>query len=153
MLRRFEKFTFFIEETARILHKIMADEMAAYGLKGPASIYLLTLSMHPEGLTVSAVSERSGRDKADVSRVLASLDKSGLVEKKDKSKSCYRALIVLTDAGRAATERLRVKATKAVEFASKGVSAEEREIFYSTMEIIYNNLSEMSLRGVPGGDA
>ena len=59
MLNRFEKFTFFIEEISRVLHKIMTDEMEVFGLKGPTSIYLILLAMHPEGLTVSAISVAS----------------------------------------------------------------------------------------------
>lgn len=149
MLNRFEKFTFYIEEVSRVLHKIMADEMLAYGLKGPTSIYLLMLAMHPEGLTVTSMSERCGRDKADVSRALAALSSKGLVKKKGDAKTNYRALIVLTEEGKAATDGLRKKAKGAVDYASHGVSDRDREIMYNALEIIYTNLCAMSRNGVP----
>jgi DNA-binding MarR family transcriptional regulator len=152
MLNRFEKFTFFIEEISRALHKIMTDEMEIFGLKGPTSIYLILLAMHPEGLTVSSISERCGRDKADVSRSLAALTEKGLTTKKCVNNSNYRALIVLTDRGEDAAARLRKKVKSAVEYASHGLSDEDRERLYTTLEIIYTNLCIMCRDGVPDGN-
>lgn len=152
MLNRFEKFTFFIEEVSRVLHKIMADEMDRFGLKGPSSIYLILLAMHPEGMTVSAISDRCGRDKADVSRTLAQLEKKELARKSRVNNSNYRALITLTEKGEDAAASLRKIAKSAVEHASVGVSDEDRETFYTTLEIIYTNLCIMSRDGVPDGE-
>ena len=58
MLNRFEKFTFFIEEVARVLHKIMGDEMSFFGLKGSFAIYILILADQPDGITVSSIAEK-----------------------------------------------------------------------------------------------
>ena len=50
-MERFERFSFALSEISRHWHKLTADEMNKYGLKGTHSIYLLTLSRYPEGLT------------------------------------------------------------------------------------------------------
>lgn len=151
MLNRFEKFTFFIEEVARVLHKIMGDEMEFFGLKGPTAIYILMLAEHSEGVTVSAISEKCGRDKADVSRSIAALCQKELVYKKNCTRSNYRALIYLTEKGEDAAARLRKRAKMAVEYASHDVSDDDRRIFYDTLETIYTNLCTISRSGVPDG--
>ncbi len=151
MLNRFEKFTFFIEEVSRVLHKIMGDEMEFFGLKGPSAFYILALSSHSEGITISAIAEKCGRDKADVSRAVTSLCAKGLVHRKSGTKNNYRALILLTEKGEDLAARLRKKAKNAVEYASHDVSDDDRRIFYDTLETIYTNLCTMSKIGVPDG--
>ena len=151
MLNRFEKFAFFIEEVARVLHKIMGDEMEFFGLKGPTALYILILAEHADGITVSAIAEKCGRDKADVSRSIASLCQKELVYKKNGTKNNYRALIYLTEKGEDAAARLRKRAKAAVEYASHDISDEDRRIFYDTLETIHTNLATLSRIGVPDG--
>ena len=77
MLHRYERFSLAIGEIERCRHKLTADEMEKYGLKGPYSVYLITLRRHEEGLTSVQLSELCGRDKSDVSRAISVLEKSG----------------------------------------------------------------------------
>ena len=83
MLERFERFLSAISEIDRYWHKIAGDEMARYGLKGPHATYLVAIRRHPEGLTAGQLGECCGRDKADVSRTMATLEKKGLVIKEE----------------------------------------------------------------------
>ena len=45
---RFERFSLAIFEISRCWHKLAADEMAKYGLKGPHAMYLVTIRRFPE---------------------------------------------------------------------------------------------------------
>lgn len=148
MLDRFERFSFAISELSRYWHKITADEMEAYGLKGPYVVYFTTLYRYPEGLTAVKLGELCCRDKADVSRAISILEKKGLVKKEQTKKSQYRAPIKLTEEGTVLAEDMIKKARRAVELGGQGLSDEHREIFYHSLELITNNLQALSEEGL-----
>lgn len=146
MVDRFERFSLAISRISRCWHKLTAEEMEKYGLKGAHATYLLTLSRNPDGLTAAQLSELIGKDKADVSRMLAIMEKKGLVCRQG---SAYRARLRLTDEGMQAAEFVRQRASLAVELAGQGISPKEREIFYTSLETIVTNLQSISKDGLP----
>lgn len=146
MIERFERFSFALSELSRYWHKIAGEEMERYGLKGPQCIYLLTLYRHPEGVTATRLGELCGKDKADVSRMMTMMAQKGLILKTGPS---YRALLRLTEAGKAAAEQVQYRAATAVELGGKGLTEENREIFYQVMEQIAQNLRTISRSGLP----
>ena len=79
MVDRFQRFLYFISEISRHWHKIAADEMEKHGLKGPHATYLICIYRHPEGITAPQITERCGKDKSDVSRTMALMEKKGIV--------------------------------------------------------------------------
>ena len=145
MQNRFERFTHAIFEISRYWHKITAAELENLGLKGAYAIYLTVLSRCPEGLTAAKLSERCGRDKADVSRALADFEQKGLINRQNG----YRSPVVLTEAGRQAAEFVRSRAELAVGFASEGVSDEMRETMYEALDRISGNLQTIVRDGLP----
>lgn len=149
MLDRFSRFSYAISEISRHWHRLTADEMAKYGLKGTHSIYLLTLYGHPEGLTAPKLCEICDRDKADVSRMMAIMEEKGLVCKECSGKSKYRGVFRLTDFGVQAAEHVKNRANLAVSLAGKDLTDENREIFYASMESILKNLRQLSKDGLP----
>ena len=149
MLDRFERFSFALSELSRYWHKISADAMETYGLKGPYVVYFTTLYRYPEGLTAVKLGELCCRDKADVSRAVSILEKKGLIKKDKTKKSQYRAPIMLTEEGIALAEDMIKKARKAVELGGMGLSDEHREIFYTSLEVITRNLQTLSEVGLP----
>lgn len=149
MLDRFARFSYAISEISRHWHRLTADEMAKYGLKGTHSIYLLTLHQYPQGLTAPQLCELCDRDKADVSRMTAIMEEKGLVCKECTAGSKYRGVFRLTESGVAAAEHVRDRADLAVQLAGKDLSDENREIFYSSMESILKNLRQLSKDGLP----
>ncbi len=146
---RFERFSQALSVLTRYWHKIASDEMEKYGLKGPYSVYLITLRRHEEGLTSVQLSELCGRDKSDVSRAISVLEKSGFVQKRRVGRNLYRAKITLTDVGRTAADYIANRADLAVEAGGKGISDEEREVFYRTLDKISQNLQQVSQEGLP----
>ena len=149
MIGRFEKFTFAISELSRYWHKIASDEMAAYGLKGPYAVYLVTMQRHPDGITAARLCELCEKNKADVSRTMADLEDKGMICRKTDGGNLYRALLVLTDKGKESATHIKALAEKAVEIGGKGLTDEQRETFYHALEVISSNLKEVSREGLP----
>ena len=150
MLNRFAKFSYSIAEIDRCWHKLAAEEMAKYDLNSPHAVYLTTLyDADPEGITAAQLGELCGKNKADVSRMIAILEKKNLVQKVAVGKNMYRAKLMLTQEGRQAAEHVRKRAAVAVELAGSGLSTEERETFYKALELITENLRKLSKDGLP----
>lgn len=148
MVDRFEKFSFAISEISRYWHKIAADEMEKYGLKGPYAVYFTTMYRHPEGITAARLAELCSRDKADVSRAITQLAKRNLVAKQEEGKTAYRAPVRLTEEGRRIAVLINEKARAAVEWGGKGLSKAHREIFYAALELISTNLQTLTETGL-----
>lgn len=144
MIDRFEKFSYFISEISHHWHKISADVMNEYGLKGPYSVYFTALYQYPDGVTATKLCEICSRDKADVSRATALMEQKNLLVKEGSS---YRALLKLTKAGRIVAEQIKRRAESAVEYGGNGLTDEQRENFYYALEIVCNNLHELSQNG------
>lgn len=149
MVDRFQRFSFAISEISKYWHKLASEEMAKYGLKGPHSVYLLTIYRYPEGVTAPQIGELCGRDKSDVSRMMSIMEKKGLVTKEGTRQSLYRGVFRLTEEGRRAAEHVRQRASLAVELAGKDLTDKNREIFYEALESIASNLKELSKEGLP----
>ena len=150
MLDRFSRFSLAIGEIYRYWHQLTAGEMAEFGLKGPQCTYLLQISMHPDGLNGQQLVEMCGKDKADVSRSMAFLESKGMVYKENANQK-YRGVYKLTEAGKAAADYVRNRASLAVEMAGKDLSEEERNIFYDALDSIKENLRSLSEKGIPMG--
>ncbi|MBQ5319266.1 MAG: winged helix-turn-helix transcriptional regulator [Oscillospiraceae bacterium] len=144
MIDRFEKFSYFISEISHHWHKIANDVMNEYGLKGPHSVYFTTLYQYPDGITATRLGEICSRDKADVSRAVSLMEKKGLVIKEGSN---YRALLKLTKDGEKIAEQIKSQAEAAVEYGGKGLTDEQRTIFYEAIEIICDNLEDLSKKG------
>jgi DNA-binding MarR family transcriptional regulator len=147
MIERFEKFSFAISEISRHWHRIASDEMQKYGLKSPHAIYLTTMYHYDEGIHAARLGELCGKDKSDVSRMMSIMEKKGLIVK--EGEGAYRALIKLTEEGKCAAEHVRERAIVAVANAGRGVSEENRKIFYDVLAVIAANLSALSEEGLP----
>jgi len=148
-LDRFERFSFALAEISKYWHKLAAEEMAKYGLRGPHATYLTAISRHPEGITVPDLCEATGKDKSDASRMIGILEEKGLVEKRAVDKSRYRGLLFLTETGAEAARGVAKKASSAVEAAGRDLTEEERESLYRSLASIVENLRKLSETGIP----
>ena len=149
MLNRFARFSLAISEIDRCWHKLAAEEMAKYELNSPHAVYLTTLYTFEEGVTAAKLGELCCKNKADVSRMVAILEKKGLVRKEAIGGNLYRAKLLLTEEGKQAAEHVQQRAAVAVELAGSGMSEEEREVFYRCLELITSNLQTLSKDGLP----
>lgn len=149
MVERFERFSLAISEISRHWHKLTAEEMEKYGLKGTHSVYLLTMVRYPDGITAPQLGELCGKDKADVSRMMAIMEKKGLVTKEGIHQNRYGGVFKLTPEGMEAAQHVRQRASLAVELAGKDLTEESRAIFYEALESITANLRTLSKEGLP----
>ena len=151
MLNRFARFSLAISEIDRCWHKLAAEEMAKYELHSPHAVYLTTLYDFEDGITAAKLGELCCKNKADVSRMVAILERKGLVRKEAIGGNLYRARLLLTEEGKRAAEHVQQRAAIAVELAGSGMSEEERDIFYRCLERITANLQTLSKEGIPQG--
>ena len=149
MLERFAKFSFALNQLYRYWHQLTSDEMYAYDLRGPHSVYLLAIYNHPEGLSATQLCEICGRDKADVSRTMACLENKGIVAKEGDLQNHYRGVYKLTDLGMDAAEHVCRRASLAVDLAGRDLTPEDRAAFYRALESITGNLHKLSKEGLP----
>lgn len=149
MLDRFERFSCAISEITRCWRKLASEELAKYGLNSPHVTYLTAMYQYPQGITVPQLCQISGKDKSDASRMIAILEKKGLVEKQVVNGSLYRGVWVLTEEGQAAARQVSQRTGRAVELAGRDLTDETRELFYEALESIARNLNELSKEGIP----
>lgn len=149
MVHRFEQFSLAIFEISRCWHKIAAEEMEKYGLRGPYATYLTTLYRQKESVSASRLGALCGKDKADVSRAVAVMEQKDLIKRESVGPNLYRAQLVLTESGMAAARQVCEKAAKVVEFAGRELSLEQREAFYQALEQIAERLQQVSRDGLP----
>ncbi len=149
MVERFELFSYSIFEISRHWHRIAAEEMEKYGLKGPYAAYFITLDRFEEGVSGAQLCKLCGRDKADVSRAVSYLTEQGLVQKDTSDRSLRRGLLKLTEQGKKIAEQVKNRVCLAVEIAGKDLTEETREIFYRALVTITDNLRQISRDGLP----
>lgn len=147
MIDRFEKFSLAISEIWRYWHKLATTVMKEHGLRGPLAVYFTTLYRFPNGITAAELSVLCSRDKADVSRTIALLEKRGLVQKVDNINNSYKIPVILTNKGVKIAEDINQKAMAAVNKGGEGLSESEREIFYNSLDIISSNLQNLTKSG------
>ena len=152
MLSRFERFTRDINVIDLNIHRLVADGMKRYGLKGVTAIYFTKLYRRPEGLSAAELGTECGRDKADVSRDMAKLEKAGLVTRRSAGGRGYRAPIVLTAEGRTLAQEIIQTAEAAVAYIGQGLSSGEREVFYGALDKITENLQALSEKGLAAAE-
>lgn len=149
MIERFEKFSFAIAEISRCWHKLAAEELEKYGLKGPHATYLTALYRYEDGITAPQLCRICGKDKSDISRMTSIMESKGLVKKEGVNRSMYRGLLKLTEEGKNVARHICERAALATEIAGGGLSEEERNTFYSALDTISERLRELSEKGIP----
>lgn len=150
MIKRFEHFTFAINEIGKFLRKLSSGEMRKHGLRSSHAIYFTVLSNNSEkGLTASKLCELSGRDKADVSRMMTLLEKKGFVVKVGNNHNLYNGVFKLTDKGIEIANCIKTRIVRAVEIAGRDLTEEARRDFYKAMDSIAANLQELTKKGIP----
>ena len=146
MIDRFERFSIALFNISHYWNRIASEEMKKHDLKGAYALYLITLYNHPEEITAARLAELCKRDKADVSRAISSFQKKGIAEPYGTNR--YRAPIRLTDDGREVAGQIKERASQVLEAAGRGMDDEMRANMYQCLDIIAENMKEISEKGV-----
>lgn len=141
MFDRFEKFALTIAQINRYVQKIKSSEMVELGLKGNHTMCLYYLGKNTDGLTSSELCTLCKEDKAAISRTISELESKGFVKADDtEGKREYRTKLRLTKQGEGAACILDTKIRNAVDIGGAGLTDEQREAFYTTLDVITENL-------------
>lgn len=149
MPTRYEAFTSVISAIHRCVQKIERDEMIHCGYKGAFAQYLTAMTHYPQGVTAAQLCEVCDRDKAAVSRVLSEMEDKRLIRRITPCDHSYRALLTLTEEGRAAADFVFQRGQSAVNTVGRDLTDTEREVFYTALNKIATNLEEVCLDGLP----
>lgn len=150
MVNRFEKLSYYIYSIYRNIQKIEKEVMERYGLRGSYAQYIVAISHHAEGITVTQLCDICDKDKSAASRIVAEMEERGLVARKSESNSMYRAKLMLTDKGNEIAEYVLKNVNAAVEMAGEGLDDSDRKIFYATLELIEANIKKICKEGIHG---
>ena len=137
MKDRFEAFITGVTVCYKYIQRIKSLEMTELGLKGTHVTCLFYLNNHPEGLTAAQLCQMCAEDKASVSRTVADLRARGYIAPSDKH---YRAPLQLTAEGRNAAKQMEPLIDRWVRSGGDGLTDEQREIFYKSLEMIGQTL-------------
>lgn len=141
-MERFEAFTGAILELSRDVQKLKELEMQSFGLRGSHAMCLYYLGKFSDGLTVTELAAACREDKAAVSRCIAQLTQRGLVEGNYPSdKRSYRTKLSLTEEGREMVQTIGRKIDSALTSGGMGLTEEQRQSLYQTLNIIAKNLT------------
>lgn len=143
MIDRFEKLTDGISRIYKKMQKIKKQQMSVFGLKSTHAMCLYYLSGTPSGMTAADLCLKCHEDKAAVSRILSELETLGFISYADSSGKKYRANAVLTDKGQQYARKIREIILQITEMTGKGITDEEREIFYRVLSVIASNIDKI----------
>ena len=141
---RFETFTVNIAKISRNIKKIKSKEMEQFNLKTPHVSCLYYLYKKGYSLTAKELCEICDEDKAAISRSIEYLEKNAYLTCESKLEKRYRSPILLTEKGKHVGEYIVKKIDGILNVASKGISEEDRKVFYKSLLIISENLQKMS---------
>ena len=139
MNERYDQFTVLMTTINRNIKRIKTEEISKFNLK-IQHISCLYYLYKKESLTSKELCEICEEDKAAISRALSDLETKGFLIYDSKK---YRVPIVLTDKGIEMGEIIAHKIDSILDFASEGISDEERRIMYKCLNRINENLNQI----------
>lgn len=143
MEKRFERFAAAVLEMNRYLQRIKEQEMRRFGLRSAHTMCIFYLGQHPEGLTVTQLTEICREDKAAVSRNLSELSRMGLVScSAPPDRRVYRDPYQLTERGTEIAAQVEARVSDALSACGRGLTEAQRDNFYTAAQIIISNLED-----------
>ncbi len=144
MTDRYQTFTTLLGRCTRAIKRIKNSEMEEFGLKGlhVSCLYYVYVSQKP--LTATELCDMCNEDKANVSRAVETLEEEGFVVYNSKTQKKYNCPIVLTEEGKKVAKIVAEKIDTIVALSGRGISEEDRKIFYASFTIISDNLERFA---------
>ena len=139
MIDRFQAFVSGITICYKYIQKIKTMEMTEFGLKGTHVMCIFYIYHSERDLTAAQLCQLCAEDKAAISRTLVTLQENGYVESGEKK---YRAHLKLTEKGEALARQIDGLIEQWVGHGGDGLTEEERNSFYYTLDLISSNLRE-----------
>lgn len=143
MTERFDEFTSLITNIYRNIKKIRNDEMAEYNLKS-MHLSCLHYMYKYQKLTAAQLCDIALEDKANVSRCLRYLQDEGYIAPNENIPRKYQCFFRLTKKGMSVALGIEEKIKNILNITGRDLKAEDREIMYSSLRSINDNLSKIS---------
>lgn len=140
---RYSRFTILINRISRSIHRIKDDVMSRYGLKSAHVSCLYYLYKEGKPLTARELCDKCEEDKAAVSRAIDLLNQEGYVTCGGNTEKKYKSPITLTRKGEEVGRVVAVKITDILSVLDDGVSDEDREILYGSLETVSKTLQDI----------
>lgn len=140
MDNRFETFTVQIAKISRSIRKIKTEEMSEYDLKSPHVSCLYYMYTSGGELTAKELCDICAEDKASISRSIDYLENSGYISCESKTEKRYKSPLFLTEKGKRVACSIAEKIDNVLNLSSKGLSEEDRKVFYKSLILISDNL-------------
>lgn len=142
MENRFETFTQQIAKLSRNIRKIKTEEMSEYNLKSPHVSCLYYMYKQGGTLTAKELCDICDEDKAAISRSIDYLEKNCYLVCNSKTEKRYKSPLKLTDKGNQVGKEIVIKIDSILDMASKGMSEEDRKVFYKSLITISKNIQD-----------
>lgn len=142
MIGPFEAFTFIISDLTRNIRRIKTEEMAKWNLKSQHVSYIYYLYLRGP-LTAKELCDISGDDKANASRSIEYLEENGYLRRTESVGKRYRKHFDLTEKGRSVGEDIFARIELILKKAKCGLSEEDSEIMYKSLNLINDNLKSV----------
>ena len=108
----------------------------------PEQWMILVRLWQKEGVTQSALAQTTLRDLPTMSRILTTMERDGLVERKTDPKDSRARLVFLTARGRKLRQSLVAEARGMVEQMLHGISDADVQVTRRTLQRVLQNLGE-----------
>ena len=139
---RFEAFTVLIAKASRCIYKIKTGKMAQYNLKS-SHVSCLYYLYKADSLTAKELCDLCGEDKANISRAVKYLESEGYISCPSTAQKRYQSALVLTQKGKSVGKDITEEIDKILRESGKGISEENRKIFYQSLALICENLEQI----------
>lgn len=136
---RFKKFTLLIDGIHKSIHNLKITIAPHLGVKGVHVLWVWELLKNPDGLTAAELAMRSMVNRSLVSREIEELREGGYVVLELDGGNKYNGKLRLTDKGRELAESIGGEVVRIQDAVDEGVSEEELDAFYLTLEKLNNN--------------
>ncbi len=141
---RFEVFSTKVAQVVKSIQCIKSQKMAQYGLKGTTCFCLCQILEGDRGLTARELAERGAIDKAQVSRCVAELTKSGLIYLARENGRRYKQRYCLTERGYAVAADIAKSTLEVQRQAESGIAEEELATFYQVLDRLCDNFTAIT---------
>ena len=142
MKNKFDVFIYLIASINRNIRKIKTEELIEYNLKGTHIMCLYYIDKL-EKATARDLCNLTGEDKSAISRALEFLETSGLIINEEEEGKKYKTFYSFTEKGEEIAICLGKKIDETIIDAGAGLTDDDREVMYRSLEIIDSNLKEI----------
>lgn len=153
MKSRYDRFSSLILSINKNIQKIKNYEMNSFGLKGKQVQCIYHLYNDVEGISATQLALLCNEDKGAMSRTIKELEMGDYLYVEEKGGQKYRNPIKLTARGRELGKLISNRIDDIFSIGSDGIDEDERENFYSLLNIVSDNLQKICQKyGGKNGD-